>query len=79
MRKKPDLLSHWASIWQMNLSTTKCVVLRCSRSPTPIQYIAIDLMNMYILAIREHIWALYYIASYINHYLGPATYQKFPQ
>ena len=32
-----DLLCHWASIWQMNFNTTKCVVLRCFRSPTPIQ------------------------------------------
>ena len=33
-----DLLSHWASTWQMNFNTSKCVMLRCSRSPMPIPY-----------------------------------------
>ena len=32
LQKDLDLLSHWASIWQMKFNTTKCVVLRCYRS-----------------------------------------------
>ena len=38
LQKDLDLLSHWASIWQMKFNATKCVVLRCSRSPTLIQH-----------------------------------------
>ena len=38
LQKDLNLLSHWASIWQMEFNTTKCVVLRCSRSPTPFQH-----------------------------------------
>ena len=38
LQKDLHLLSHWASIWQMKFNTTKCVVLRCSRSPTLLQH-----------------------------------------
>ena len=38
LQKDLDLLSHWVSIWQMKFNTTKCVVLRCSTSPIPIQH-----------------------------------------
>ena len=32
LQKDLDILSHWASIWQIKFNTTKCVVFRCSRS-----------------------------------------------
>ena len=51
LQKDLDLLSQWASIWQMNFNTSKCVVLRCSRSPSPIQYIY--RLNAHILDIKE--------------------------
>ena len=51
LQKDPDLLSYRASIWQMKCNTTKCVVLRCFRSPTPIQY---DYrLNDHILDIKD--------------------------
>ena len=44
LQKDLDLLSHWASIWQMEFNTNKCIyiyivlIIRCSRSPTPFQH-----------------------------------------
>ena len=51
LQKDLDLLSHWASTWQMNFNTSKCVVLRCSRSPMPILYNY--QLNDHVLDIRE--------------------------
>ena len=50
-------------------------MLKCSRSPSPIQH---DYrLNDYVLVIKDehHIWA----SHYINYYLGSDTYQKFLQ
>ena len=69
LQKDLDLLSHWASIWQMKFNTTKCIVLRCSRSPTPIQH---DYqLNDHVLDIKdEHPYlgiTLHKSLSWISH------------
>ena len=51
LQKDLNLLSHWASTWQMNFNASKCVVLRCSRSPMPILYNY--RLNDHVLDIRE--------------------------
>ena len=52
LQRDLDLLSPWASIWQMNFNTSKCVVLRCFRSPMPFPYNYQP--NDHVLDIREH-------------------------
>ena len=31
-----NLLLHWATVWQMKFNVNKCVLVRCSRSPSPV-------------------------------------------
>ena len=51
LHKDLDLISHWASIWQMEFNTTKYEVLRCSRSPIPFQH---DYrLNDHVLGIKD--------------------------
>ena len=51
LQKDLDLLPHWASIWQMKFNTTKCIVLRCSRSPIQFQH---DYrLNNHVLDIKD--------------------------
>ena len=38
VQKDLDLLSQWATVWQMRFNVSKCVVIRCSRSLMPFQY-----------------------------------------
>ena len=33
-----ERLSHWALTWQMKFNVAKCIVIRCSRSSTPIRF-----------------------------------------
>ena len=33
-----ELLSQWATVWQMKFNVSKCIVIRCTRSHTPVQY-----------------------------------------
>ena len=42
-----DDLNHiyaWSEKWQMKLNTDKCVLLRCTRSLTPVQYMVFSLL-----------------------------------
>ena len=57
-------------------NTTKCVVLKCSRSPTPIQHdYRLNDHVLYTDIKDKHPYLG--VTLQINHYLGPATYQKF--
>ena len=38
LQKDLELLSQWATVWQMKCNISKCVVIRCTRSLTPFQY-----------------------------------------
>ena len=33
-----ELLSQWATVWQMKFNVSKCIVICCTRSHTPVQY-----------------------------------------
>ena len=35
--KDLDTILHWAETWQMLLNIEKCVIIRCTRSPSPIK------------------------------------------
>ena len=37
LQKDLDTILHWAEIWQMKLNIDKCVIIRCTRSPSPIE------------------------------------------
>ena len=52
-----DQISHWVKIWQLRLNVTKCALIRCSRSLTPIVH-HYTLNNSFLKETDQH------------HYLG---------
>ena len=38
LQSDPDCLSRWVEIWQMFFNITKCVVIKCSKSPSIISF-----------------------------------------
>ena len=38
LQKDLDTLVQWASKWQMKFNTSKCTIMRCTRSANPIQF-----------------------------------------
>ena len=64
-----DLLSQWATLWQMKFNVSKCVLIQCSQSLYPFQY-DYQLHN-HILEVRdEHLYLdvlLHESLSWSNH------------
>ena len=69
LQRDLDLLSQWATLWQMKFNVSKCVLIRCSRSLDPFQY-DYQLHN-HILEVRdEHLYLgvlLHESLSWSNH------------
>ena len=69
LQRDLDLLSQWATLWQMKFNVSKCVPIRCSRSLDPFQY-DYQLHN-HILELRnEHLYLgvlLHDSLSWSNH------------
>ena len=38
LQKDLEMLSQWATVWQMKFNVSKCIVICCTRSLTPVQY-----------------------------------------
>ena len=38
LQKDLELLTQWATVWQMKFNISKCIVIHCTRSLTPFQY-----------------------------------------
>ena len=38
LQRDLDILSQWSTLWQMKFNVSKCVLIRCSRSPNLFQY-----------------------------------------
>ena len=38
LQKDLELLSQWATVWQMKFNVSKCIVIHCTRSLTPAKY-----------------------------------------
>ena len=53
LQKDLELLSQWATVWQMKFNVSKCTVIRCTRSPTPVQF-GYKLNNITLSANNQH-------------------------
>ena len=38
LQRDLEMLSQWATVWQMKFNVSKCIVICCTRSLTPVQY-----------------------------------------
>ena len=69
LQKDLDLLSHWASIlWQIKFNTTKCIVLRCSRSLISIQY-SYQLVDHVFDIKEEHLYLVTQITMLVQPHI----------
>ena len=50
-----DQISHWVKIWQLRLNVTKCALIRCSRSLTPIVH-HYTLNNSFLKETDQHLY-----------------------
>ena len=63
LQKDLSTILNWTKKWQMQLNIDKCVVLRCTRSTSPINY---DYnLNDETLQVTEHIdtWDLFFVKA----------------
>ena len=49
-----DQISHWVKIWQLRLNVTKCALIRCSRSLTPIVHYTLN--NSFLKETDQHLY-----------------------
>ena len=68
LQKDLELLSHWATVWQMKFNVFKCIVIHCTRSLTPAQY-HYKLSNITLTTKDQH---PYLGISYTKHSPGLA-------
>ena len=61
LQKDLELLSQWATVQQMKFNVSKCTVIRCTRSPTPVQF-GYKLNNITLSTNNQH------ASSCISHF-----------
>ena len=64
-----DQISHWVKIWQLRLNVTKCALIRCSRSLTPIVH-HYTLNNSFLKETDQHL----YLGIMLNKTLSWSSY-----